>query len=199
MSTESSRRAFLQGAPAVMAAAASASTLNAADGPAGDIRLGIASYSFREFSRRLVIKYTKELGITNLNIKEFHALYRSTPEELDRARAEFERAGLPLTGGGTVYMQKEDDDDIKFYFEYAKRLGMPMMNVGATAKTLPMMEKFARQYNIKIALHKPRSGGQALPRPVRRAEADEEHGPADGRLHRHRTHDADGQERARRD
>lgn len=125
----------------------------AAAAPAGGIRLGIASYSFREFSRRLCIRYTKELGISLLTIKEFHALYRSTPEELDRARREFAAAGLTLTGGGTVYMQKEDPDDVKFYFEYAKRLGLPMMNVGPTAKTLPIIEKFAKEYDIKIAVH----------------------------------------------
>ncbi|MBI5086169.1 MAG: sugar phosphate isomerase/epimerase [Acidobacteria bacterium] len=93
------------------------------------------------------------MNISLLTIKEFHALYRSTPEELDRAKSEFQRAGLTLTGGGTVYMQKDDMDDIKFYFEYAKRLGLPMMNIGATAKTLPMIEKTLKQYDIKIALH----------------------------------------------
>ena len=30
---------------------------------------------------------------------------------------------------------------------------MPMMNIGPTAKTLPIIEKFAKQYDIKIALH----------------------------------------------
>jgi sugar phosphate isomerase/epimerase len=154
MSSESSRRTFLQGVPAAMtAAAALPSAAAAAETAAGDVKLGIASYSFREFSRALAIKYTKQLNCPYLCIKEFHALYRSTPEELARARADFEKNGLPLTGGGTVYIQKEDVDDIRSYFEYAKRLGMPMMNIGPTAKTLPMIEKFAVQYDIKIAIH----------------------------------------------
>lgn len=120
---------------------------------AGEIRLGVASYSFREFSRRLAIQMTRQLNTPLLTIKEFHALYRSTPEELDRAKAEFQKAGIVLTGGGTVYMLKDEDEDIKFYFDYAKRLGLPMMNVGATAQSLVRMEKFAKQYDIKIALH----------------------------------------------
>ncbi len=155
MSSESSRRTFLQSAPvAAMAAAAVPSLSAAADpGAGGDIKLGIASYSFREFGRGLCIKYTKQVGTPYLTIKEFHALYKSTPEELDKAKADFAKADITLTGGGTVYMQKDDPDDIKFYFEYCKRLGMPMMNIGPTAKTLPMIEKFAKQYDIKIALH----------------------------------------------
>lgn len=154
MSSESSRRLFLQGVPAAMAATTAVlPSMSAAEPAPGDIKLGIASYSFREFGRRLCIKYTKELGITLLTIKEFHALYRSTPQELAQAKAEFAKAGITLTGGGTVYMQKDDPDDIKSYFEYAKALGMPMMNIGPTQKTLPMIEKFAKQYDIKIAVH----------------------------------------------
>lgn len=117
------------------------------------LKLGVASYSLREFSRRLCINMVKQLDTPYLCIKEFHALYRSTPEELDRARAEFQKAGITLTGGGTVYMLKDDEDDIKSYFEYAKRLGMPMMNIGPTAATLPKIEKFVKQYDIKVAVH----------------------------------------------
>ena len=153
MSPGTSRRGFLQSIPA--AAAASAAGVSAAQpaAPAAGVRLGIASYSFREFSRRLCIKYTKELGISLLTVKEFHALYRSTPEELDRARRDFENAGITLTCGGTVYMLKDDPEDVKFYFEYAKRLGLPMMNIGPTAKSLPVIERFVKEYGIKVAVH----------------------------------------------
>jgi sugar phosphate isomerase/epimerase len=153
MMSDPTRRAFLYTIPAAAAAADASLEASTAAAPAPAIRFGIASFSFREFSRRLCIQYTKQLGISLLTIKEFHALYRSTPEELDRARREFAAAGLTLTGGGTVYMLKEDPEDVKFYFEYAKRLGLPMMNVGPTAKTLPIIEKFAREYDIKIAVH----------------------------------------------
>lgn len=152
MMSDTSRRSFLHSIPAAAAAAAAPSSSAAVQAPT-PIRLGIASYSFREFSRRLCIQYTRQLGISLLTIKEFHALYRSTPDELDRAKREFAAAGLTLTGGGTVYMLKEDPDDVRFYFDYARRLGLPMMNVGPTAKTLPIIEKFAREYDIKIAVH----------------------------------------------
>lgn len=141
------------GAAALAASGVSLTSSMAAPGEASrPIRLGIASYSYREFSRRACINMARQLTPL-LTIKEFHALYRSTPEELDRAKAEFAKAGIILTGGGTVYMQKDDPDDVKSYFEYAKRLGLPMMNVGPTAKTLPIIEKFAVQYDIKIAVH----------------------------------------------
>ncbi|GAB4410149.1 MAG: hypothetical protein OHK0021_19770 [Bryobacter sp.] len=115
--------------------------------------MGIASYSFREFSRNNAIRMTKMLGVEFLNIKEFHLLYRSTPEELARGRKQFEAAGLKTVGGGTISFHKEDDADIRFYFEYAKNAGMPLIVAAPTTRVLPMLEKFVKEYDIKIAVH----------------------------------------------
>jgi sugar phosphate isomerase/epimerase len=123
------------------------------EAPADTFQLGIASYSLREFSRSLAIKMVKQVGTPYINIKEFHLLYKSSPEELAKGRADFEKAGLKILGGGTISLQKADDADIKRYFEYAKAAGMPLMVVAPTAQTVPMIEKFAEQYNIKVAIH----------------------------------------------
>ncbi|MCS7025572.1 MAG: sugar phosphate isomerase/epimerase [Bryobacteraceae bacterium] len=116
-------------------------------------QLGVASYSLRQFSRSLAIKMVKQIGTPYINIKEFHLPYRSTPEELARGRAEFEKAGLKILGGGTINLQKNDESDIRFYFEYAKAAGMPLMVVAPTAQTVPLIEKMAVRYNIKVAIH----------------------------------------------
>lgn len=118
-----------------------------------DLKLGVASYSLRKFSRAQAIQMIKELGTPYVNIKEFHLLYKSTPEELRAGRKEFEDAGLIITGGGTISLQKDDDADIRFYFEYAKTCGMPLMVIAPTKKTMPRIEKFVKEYNIKVAVH----------------------------------------------
>jgi sugar phosphate isomerase/epimerase len=149
------RRSFL-GASAASAATLALAPEAAAQAPAAALapfQLGIASYSFREFSRSLAIKYTKQLGVNIINIKEFHLLYRSTPDELDKGRKQFESAGLKIVGGGTVSFHKEDESDIRFYFDYAKRAGMPLMVAAPTTRVLPMLEKFVKEYDIKIAVH----------------------------------------------
>lgn len=152
MISEHSRRRFLQGT-AIAAAAAGTNEAAAAAAGDNDIRLGVASYSFREFSRRMAIQGTKALHTPYLCIKEYHLLYRSTPEEIARGRADFQKAGITLTGGGTVYFLKEDEADVKFYFDYAKAAGMPMMVIGPTAATLPIIERYVKQYDIKVAVH----------------------------------------------
>jgi sugar phosphate isomerase/epimerase len=50
-------------------------------------------------------------------------------------------------------MQRDDDDDIRRYFEYAKAAGMPMMVIGPSRQNLPRVEKFVKQYNIPVAIH----------------------------------------------
>ena len=48
-----------------------------------DIKLGIASYSFRKFDREQAIQMTKQLGTPYLNVKDFHLKLDSTPEQID--------------------------------------------------------------------------------------------------------------------
>ena len=131
--------------------------LPAGNGPAaaaqGSIRLGVASYSLRQFPRDYAIQAVGELGTPYVNIKSFHQPYESSPEELVAGRRAFESAGLQIVGGGTITLQQDDDDDIRGYFEYARLSGMPLMVIAPTAQTLPRIERFVKEYDIEVAVH----------------------------------------------
>jgi len=146
------RRSFLTQSAAVGAAMAMPMAA-AQSGDGHQIQLGVASYSLREFSRNYAIKTIKQLGVSNVNIKEFHLPYVAKPEDIDKGRKQFEAGGLKILGGGTVTFAKEDDADIRYYFEYAKRAGMPLMVAAPTTRILPMLEKFVKEYDIRIAVH----------------------------------------------
>ena len=119
----------------------------------GAIRLGVASYSLRNFSREYAIEATQALGTRWINVKSFHQPYELSPEELVAGRRAFEQAGLEIVGGGTIPLQKDDDEDIRHHFEYARLSGMPLMVIAPTAQTLPRIERFVREYDIKVAVH----------------------------------------------
>lgn len=125
----------------------------AIDPKSESLKLGVASYSLREFSRSLAIKAVKQIGTPYINIKEFHLPYRSSPEEITRGRADFQKAGLQILGGGTISLTKKDEADVRRYFDYAKACGMPLIVAAPTAETLPLVEKAAIEYNIKVAIH----------------------------------------------
>jgi sugar phosphate isomerase/epimerase len=117
------------------------------------VKLGVASYSLRNFSREKAIEMTKSLGVRYINFKSVHLPYDAAPSEFAKARAELAAAGLELVGGGMITFETNTDDGVRKYFDYAKAAGMPVIVCTCKADTLPRIEKFVKQYDIKIAIH----------------------------------------------
>jgi sugar phosphate isomerase/epimerase len=117
------------------------------------VKLGVASYSLRNFPRAKAIEMTKALGTPYINLKSVHLPYESSAAEIAAARREIDAAGLQIVGGGTITFEKDTDDDVQRYFDYAKAAGMPVMVSTCNPAFLPRVEKFAKRYDIKVALH----------------------------------------------
>ena len=117
------------------------------------IRLGVASYSLRNLSRAEAITGIQMLDTPYVNIKSFHQAYDSTPEQLIAGRRVYEDAGLQIVGGGTITLAKDDDDDIRQYFEYAQLSGMPLMVIAPIPEAMPRVERFVKQFDIQVAIH----------------------------------------------
>ena len=117
------------------------------------VKLGVASFSLRNFSREKAIEMTKALGTRYINLKSVHLPYDASPSEIAAARAEVDAAGLHIVGGGLITFETDTDDGVRKYFDYAKAAGMPVMVSTCHPGVLPRVEKFVRQYNIKIAIH----------------------------------------------
>lgn len=162
--TKGSRRSFL-GFAALAAAGLAAAPRNAGavlssaatepgtlSGPES-IRLGVASYSLRQFPREYVIEAVQRLRTPWVNLKSFHQPYEGSADELIAGRRMFEEAGLQIVGGGTITLHQDEDDDIRSYFEYARLSGMPLMVIAPTAQTLPRIERFVIEYDIQVAVH----------------------------------------------
>jgi sugar phosphate isomerase/epimerase len=166
MPSETSRRNFLSAtaAAAVAASLPSASAAPVAAKPS-PILLGVASYSFYKLDRQHVIDGTKALKTPYLNVKDVH-LPMGTPDEIRAASAEYRAAGLILTGAGTIYLQKDEDADMRKAFDYCKEAGIPLIVAGPTLETLPRVEKFAKEYDIKIAIHNHGPEDKHFPSPL---------------------------------
>ena len=146
------RRNFIAGA-AALAAAKTAPGATMADHHWGDVKLAVASYSLREFSRDKAIQIIKDLGIQYVNVKAFHMPYYLSKEDLAAARAEFEKAGLTIVSGGNISLRKDDEDYIKYHLEYAKAGGIPTVVCAPLHTNLGMIEKHAKRLGLKIAIH----------------------------------------------
>jgi sugar phosphate isomerase/epimerase len=155
-----SRRDFVRSGALVAAAGAVPKGVFAlAQRPSPDessppIRLGLASYTFRNFSRAQMLGFLKELNVVSLNAKDVKDHLPMAPEEEAAAVTDYAAAGIKLHAAGAIYLAKEDDADIRSKFEYCKRAGIGVIVAGDPApETLPRIEKFVKEYDIRIAIH----------------------------------------------
>lgn len=138
-----------------MAAAAGGRGVFAQDKTAtpSPIHLGVASYSLRNFKDpAYVIAAMKQLRTPYLNLKDTHL--PMTPLDGVPALAEqYRAAGLKLTAAGTIYFNKDEDEDVRSKFEYVKAAGISLIVGAPTHVTLPRVERFAKQYDVRVAIH----------------------------------------------
>lgn len=151
----SSRRGFLKlaGLAATAAVLPRSATAATPATVAPNLRFGVASYSLRKLSVDAVIDAMHALQTPWLNLKSFHLPYELSHDEIIAARQRYEAAGLHIVGGGTITLQKDTDEAMRPMFEYAKAAGMPLIVTAPSPETLPRVERFAKEYDIKIAIH----------------------------------------------
>jgi sugar phosphate isomerase/epimerase len=118
------------------------------------VKLGLASYTFRNFTRSQMLTYLKQLQIDEINPKDAKDHLPLDPALEDAAVAEYKASEVHLHAIGAVYFPKDDDADIRSKFEYARRAGVKVIVAGdPTPAGLPRIEKFVKEFDIKLAIH----------------------------------------------
>lgn len=155
-----SRRNFLRSSAIAAAACATATTLPAvaeltrASNKPSPVRLGLASYTFRNFTREQLIGYMKQLNLTELNPKDAKDHLPMDPAAEAKAVEDYTAAGIHLHAAGAIYFREDNDADIRSKFEYCKRAGIGVIVAGdPSPETLPHIERYVREYDIRIAIH----------------------------------------------
>ncbi len=154
------RRTILQGGALLAAACAApqavpvlAQTVPSPAKPS-PVRLGVASYTFRNFTRAQMIPFLKQVGIHDLNVKDVKDHLPADPAEEAKALSEYAASGIRLHAAGAIYFAKNDDDGMRTKFEYCKRAGIGVIVAGdPTPEMLPRLERLVREYDIRIAIH----------------------------------------------
>lgn len=160
MNHDMSRRNFLRSGALVATAISSGSALSAmaqkhteAAAPS-PVKLGLASYTLRNFTREQMIADMKQLNLSALNAKDVKDHLPMDPTLEAAALADYAAAGIKVHAVGTIYFPKDEDDDIRSKFEYCKRAGANVIVAGDPAPgTLPRIEKFVKEYDIRLAIH----------------------------------------------
>ncbi|MPY88934.1 MAG: TIM barrel protein [Luteitalea sp.] len=155
----SSRRQFL----AATAAALTGPTLLGrvalgSSGPAKPpeskgLKIGVASYSLREFPLDAALKMCQDMSVQYITLKDMHLPRTDPPETIRGNREKIEATGLTIMGGGVITWKANDEAEIRKDFEYAKAGGFPTIVCSPAPDTLDTVEKLVQEYDIQIAIH----------------------------------------------
>jgi len=156
----SSRRDFARSGALVAAAYAvspdlfALARLSPSANEASPIRFGVASYTFRNFTRAQMIGFLKQLNVLALNAKDVKDHLPTDAQQEAAALADYAAVAIRPHAAGTIYFPKDEDADIRNKFDYCKRAGIAVIVAGDPApETLPRIEKFVKEYDIRFAIH----------------------------------------------
>ena len=161
------RRSFLKAAGIGLAAVSLPRLADASSSPpreqkaAPEIKLGVASYTVREFTQEQALDMTLRCGVNRITFKSMHLPLDSDKETINSALALCREKGVTLYGGGVIDLKSKEQIDQAF--EYAKAAGFKMI-IGVPAhEMLEYVEGKVKKYDIKVAIHNHGPGDELYP------------------------------------
>jgi sugar phosphate isomerase/epimerase len=127
------------------------------------IKLGIASYTFREFSLEDTIRMTKLVGMKNIAFKSMHLPLDSTDQEIREVKKKVKNNGLHLYGAGVIYMTSREE--VMNAFRYAKAAGMTTIIGVPNHDLLDLVDEQVKATGIQVAIHNHGPGDDVYPSP----------------------------------
>jgi sugar phosphate isomerase/epimerase len=145
--------AFAAVIPSINLASLAAPTTEEAD-PWLGLKIGVATYTLRELPIEEAIKGVKRVGLKYVSIKNVrnHIDLTHTPEERKQRAQMFRDAGLVPLSVGNIGMQN-DEASVRRAFEYARDIGVPTMVCAPPKDAVPLLDKFVKEFDIKLAIH----------------------------------------------
>jgi inosose dehydratase len=135
---------------------------NAADGIAGkkktQLKLGLASYTFRKFSLDDTIKMALRLDLKSIALKDMHMPLESSADDIRKIAEKVRTAGINLYGAGVIYMKTPQE--VETAFAYANNAGLEMIVGVPNHELLPLANEQVKKNNIKLAIHNHGPGDQ---------------------------------------
>jgi inosose dehydratase len=162
------RRGFLKCAGLGAAAAALRSPLSGlspadrAEGVA-PFKLGLASYTFREFTRDETVAFCRRAGLSRIALKDVHLPLNMGDGDIRAAAAAVRGAGLELYGCGVIYMTSEPE--ARRAFHYAKTAAMSLIIGVPDHGLLDLCQTLVRESGVSLAIHNHGPGDKLYPTP----------------------------------
>jgi sugar phosphate isomerase/epimerase len=132
--------------------ARAAAPVSANNDPWKGLKVGVASYSLNRLTLDDALKGLQRVGARYVSIKDAHLPLKSTAEQRKDVAKRFRDAGITPLSCGNITLNDEESD-VRNAFEYARDAGIPTIVCKPTRRSLPMLDKLVKEYDIRIAIH----------------------------------------------
>jgi sugar phosphate isomerase/epimerase len=152
-----SRRRFLQLGTAAAVGLAGLPALAGADkkdekDPFAGFKVGVQSYSFRNFKLEQALKRTKELGLHYIEFFQAHVPIDSTEKQIKAVLKLCKDYDVTPVAYGVQHFSKDHEKNKK-YFEFGKALGIAAFSASPDPDSFDSLDKLTDEYKINIAIH----------------------------------------------
>jgi inosose dehydratase len=113
--------------------------------------VGMAGFTFAKFNVEQSIAIMKRVGVKYISLKDFHLPLNSDEAKIQSVLKQFSDADIKVYGVGVIYMKSEKAVDEAF--DYAKRVGVPLIVGVPNPELLDYTEKVVKSSGIKLAIH----------------------------------------------
>jgi sugar phosphate isomerase/epimerase len=127
----------------------------AASRPAGrrtPLRIGLATYSLRHLPIDDAIPVMKDMRVEFIGPFRTHIPWAGAASQCKEIADKLWNAGFTLTGSG-VFRLPNDEKAVRQSFENAKAARLQTMVCSPEKAALPMVEKFVKEFDQRIAIH----------------------------------------------
>jgi inosose dehydratase len=116
-----------------------------------DFKLGIAGYTFYKLSFEKAVEIMKKVDIKYLSLKDNFLPLSSDGTTIRKVISKFNSSGIYIYTVGVIYMAKPEE--VTQAFEYARAANVSMIVAAPNVEMLPLVEKKAREYDMRVAIH----------------------------------------------
>ena len=138
-----------------------ASNISIENNSKADIKLGVASYTLREFTLEQALDMCLRCDLNRITFKSMHLPLDSSVETIKQAVTLCKEKGIELYGAGVIYMKTKAEVDQAF--AYAKTAEMKMIVGVPNHELLDYVESKVKETDIKLAIHNHGPGDKLYP------------------------------------
>ena len=126
-----------------------------------DFKIGVAGFTYRNFSLEETLQYLQSMGVKYLSVKDWWLPQNATVEQMEQFKAKCAEYGVEGYILGPIYMKSEAEVDRAF--AYAQRYGSKMFIGVPNYELLPYTIAKVKETGIRVAIHT--HGPDGLPFP----------------------------------